>query len=100
MRPIEPIAKIGDDLQTSKTPVVSAPVGGPGATSLPVVNYGPDSASLSETATIVNRMRAAVASEGGIRPHVVAQLKHDLSMRRSEKNADIERAIARLLQEL
>lgn len=100
MRPIAPVAKIGDDVKPSTATISSVPAGVPGPTAVPTVDYGVDSTSLSETAAIVNRMRAAVASEGGIRPHVVAQLKHDLSLRRSERTADIERAIARLLQEL
>ncbi len=107
MRTIEPIAKIGDDIQSSKTPVLPVPTGGPAPTALPVVEYGKDSASLSGTAAIVNRMRATVASEGGIRPPLVAQLKHELAQlehnlaqKGTATPEDIERAIARLLQEL
>lgn len=100
MRPIEPVNKIGEDPSTPRATAVPQQTGGASPTAIPVVDYGKDTSSLSETAAIVNRMRAQVASEGGIRPHVVAQLKHDLSQRRSEKNAEIERAIARLLQVL
>ncbi len=55
---------------------------------------------MSETATVVNRLRSSVASEGVIRPDVVLRIKQDLATRRSDRTAEIERAIVRLLNEL
>ena len=106
MRYVELIAKIGSEPSVVRPvgsePPVARPVEGTTATNTHPAPAAPESdhASLSETAAIVNRMRALAGCQGGIRPHVVAQLKHDLALGHTDRKADIERAICRLLQEL
>lgn len=101
MRPIEPLSKVGAAGQPSLAGVTVMP---PVASGPVIAQVAPepvaDTTSLSETAAIVHRLRNSAASQGTIRPDVVAQIRHDLSMRRSDRTADIERAICRLLNEL
>lgn len=59
-----------------------------------------DSTELSSTGKMVSELRAEASSTGGIRPHVVAHMKREISSGRLGSHEDIERAIDRLLQEL
>lgn len=100
MRHIVAISRVGSGPDPNKVNACVAPSGVPGPLSTAPVERAEDSASLSQTAAVVSRIRAAIGAEGKIRPNVVAQIKHDLSHRSDDRTAEIERAILRLLQEL
>jgi len=100
MRQIVAISRVSSGPDPNKVNACVAPSGVPGPLPGAPVDRAEDSASLSHTAAVVSRIRASVGAEGTIRPHVVAQIKHDLSGRSDDRTAEIERAILRLLQEL